>query len=54
MTPEDPDYRRELLLIDIIDSCRYCNAHFPIVCNLHRMQTYRLAIQRQDAAGALS
>lgn len=54
MTVGDPDYRRELLLIDLIDACRFCTAHFPLVCNLHRMQTYRLARQRQDAEGALS
>lgn len=54
MTVEDPDHRREFLLIDIIDNCRFCTAHFPLVCNIHRLQTYRLAIQRQDAAGALS
>ena len=51
MNVEDPDYRRELLLIDLIDVCPFCTAHCPNVCNIHRVQTYRLALQRQDAAG---
>lgn len=54
MTPGDPDYRRELFLIDLIDACTFCTAHFPRVCSAHRIMSYRLAIQRQDAAGALS
>jgi hypothetical protein len=52
--PDDPDHRRELLLVDIIDNCPLCTANFPVVCSIHRLQAQRLAIQRRDAAGALS
>lgn len=54
MTPADPDYRREGFLIDLIDACPYCTAQFPVVCTPHRLQACRLALQRQDAAGARS
>ena len=54
MISGDPDHRRELFLIDLIDACPYCSAQFPRVCSAHRIMSYRLAIQRQDAAGALS
>jgi hypothetical protein len=52
--PADPDHQRELLLVDLIDNCPLCTANFPIVCSIHRIQAMRLAIQRSDAAGALS
>ena len=54
MISGDPDYRREGFLIDLIDACPYCTAQFPIVCNAHRIQACRLAIQRGDASGACS
>jgi hypothetical protein len=52
--PRDPEHRRELLLVDLIDNCVLCTANFPLVCSIHRIQAMRLAIQRQDAAGSLS
>ncbi len=52
--PADPDHLRELLLVELIDNCRLCTANFPVVCSIHRIQAMRLAIQRSDAAGALS
>lgn len=54
MISQDPDFRREGFLIDLIDACPYCTAQFPIVCHAHRIQACRLAIQRQDASGARS
>lgn len=54
MSLEDPDHRRELLLVDVIDECPYCARHFPIVCSPHRIMAQRLAYQRQDSQGAYS
>lgn len=48
------DWRRELLLIDLIDACPLCRLRFPTVCDTHYLQAHRLAHQRQDAAGARS
>ncbi len=51
----DPyDWRREFILIDVIDSCPICSMRFPFICSLHSVQTQHLAIQRQDAAGSVS
>ena len=54
MIPADPDHQRELLLVDVIDQCRLCAAHFPVVCTVHRIMAQRLAYQRRDSQGAYS